>query len=254
MDDRQDFLQAVTRQAAQIAEERGQVADAALLYHLSEDFDNVAQVISRALAEAVTVDLEETPPALQPLKPRQDATQEDVQPNSSLSLTVADSPLQLARNMIGLYNANAAYYNKIRPQNRQICITLIDMMEARSLITSSPPRYMEALDKINGLQILPLNAGGNKAAIRTAVQNFGVLPQLLARATGALIVWSVTCIARQREQLIEAKFETAERNQLKQQLANMASDLVDFAGLIRFRLAPRVNEMLARISGEVGVY
>lgn len=252
IENRQDFLQAVTRQAAQIADERGQIADAALLYHLAEDFDSVAEVLSRALAEAVTLDLEDTPASLQPLKPRKDLEPGDAQANSSLSLTSADTTYQLAQNILGLYNANAVYYNQIRPVHRQTCGSLMHMMEARNMILAG--RYMDALDRINSLMILPLLAGGNKAAVRTAVSNFAVLPQLLARTTGSLIVWSITCIAKEREQLAQAKYETTERNNVKAQLASMASDLVDFSGLIKFRLAPRVNEMLARISGEVGVY
>ena len=252
IDDRQDFLQAVTRQSAQIADERGQVADAALLYHLAEDLDSVAEVLSRAIADAVGVDLDDTPPSLQPLKPRKDIEPGDAQTNSSLSLTNAATTYELARNMMRLYDANASYYDKIQPENKRVLGALMMMMESRELISAG--KYMDALDRMNSLEILPLLARGNKSVIRTAVSSFAILPQMLARTTGFLVVWSITCIARQREQLQQARYETAERINMKTQLADMASDLVDFSGLIKFRLAPRVNEMLARISGEVGVY
>jgi len=269
LDTHTDFLNAVTIQAAAIADERSQVADAVLLYHLCEDYDNVVRILNSALADAVTVDLGESPMQLQPLKPRSDhssaqnGSTEKSDPASSLSLTQStNSPQQLAQNMISLYNSNALYYHRISPQNRTSCALLLRLLTARSHLESEPPRFMEALDEIHSTNLLPLRAEGSIPVIRASAAQFGGLPQVLARCAGVAVVWAVGAIGGERDRLIQqggawesggiAEEETRER--VKGMLAGMAKDLMVFAGLVKYKLPGRVYDMLTRAGGEVGVY
>jgi nuclear pore complex protein Nup93 len=150
--DQDEFLNTVTVQAAVVADDSGRTTDAVLLYHLAEDYDNVISIINRALSEAMSVDLGDTPMKLQPLKPRSAQKngrldlleQLKQQEGTSLSLTSVDDPAVLARNMIGLYNSNALYYQKIKAVNREACGTLLQMSEARLRIDAG--RWYEALD------------------------------------------------------------------------------------------------------------
>lgn len=264
-----DFLSAVTIQAAAIANERSQVADAVLLYHLCEDYDNVVRILNSALADAVTLDLGESPMELQPLKPRQaqssatNGNTEENDPVSSLSLTqTTNSPQQLAQNMISLYNSNALYYNRISPQNRNTCALLLRLLTARSYLESNPPRFMEALDEVHNTNLLPLRAEGSIPLIRASAAQFAGLPQILARCAGIAVVWAVGAIGAERERLIQqggawggggiAEEETRER--VKGMLSGMAKDLMVFAGLVKYKLPGRVYDMLTRAGGEVGVY
>lgn len=143
--DQEDFLKTVTIQAASVADDNGRTTDAVLLYHLAEDYDNVIQIINRALSEAIAVEIGEGELRLQPLKPRTDAqNQQQPTPGSSLSLTSVDDPAVLARNMISLYNSNALYYQKIRAANREACGILLRMSEAKAKVAAS--QWAEALD------------------------------------------------------------------------------------------------------------
>ena len=177
-DQEEDFLGTLTTQAAVIADDHGRTTDAVLLYHLANDYDKVISVINRALSEAIDVDLGSDPIRLQPLKPAGGTMDERTgqqqqpqqQPSSTLSLTSVDDPAELARNMIGLYNTNALYYNRIRPVNRDVCGILVRMSEAKRQVEGG--RWADALDIIESLGILPLRAGGQLKLIRNSAQSF----------------------------------------------------------------------------------
>jgi nuclear pore complex protein Nup93 len=145
--DQEEFLRTITIQAAAVADDKGLVADAVLLYHLAEDYDHVIDIINRALSETVALDLGQSVSDFQPLKPREvhggDAAA-SAAPGSSLSLTTVDNPVILAKNMISLYNSNALYYQKIRQVNRDGCGILLQMMEAKVLVEAGS--WAPALD------------------------------------------------------------------------------------------------------------
>jgi nuclear pore complex protein Nup93 len=273
VDGHNDFLKAVTLQAAVVADERSQVADAVLLYHLCEDYDNVVRILNITLADAVALDLGDAPALLQPLKPRQDQfspqlydehTEEGAHPTSSLSLTqTTSSPQQLAQNMISLYDSNALYYNRISPQNRNTCALLLRLLTARSYLeNSNPPRFIDALEEINDTNLLPLRAGGSIPVIRANATQFAGLPPILARCAGIAVVWAVRAIGGERERLglagseqgAAAITEEATQERVKAMLAAMAKDLMVFAGLVKYKLPSRVYDMLTRAGGEVGAY
>lgn len=259
---RQDFLKAITSQAATIANQRGQVADAVLLFHLCEDYNNVVNVLNRSLADAVSIDIGESLIPLEPLKPRQQNGQSSQStqqgPTSSLSLTATTSNVELAKNMITLYNDNAAYYNKITAENREMIGTLLNLLSARAHLEAQPPRYMTCLEELNNNGILPLSANGDIPTIRAAAAAFGSLPSLLARCAGLSIVWAIRAIGGERDNIgRQGSWDTGYGNDtdaLKEQLGSMAKDLMVFAGLVKYKLPARVYDMLTRAGGDVGTY
>ncbi|OQU96760.1 hypothetical protein CLAIMM_02793 [Cladophialophora immunda] len=263
LDTREEFLRSITSQSAAIADQRGQIADAVLLYHLCEDYDNVISVLNRALADAVTLDLGEAPMQLQPLKPRKANGQSESSsstqggPQSSLSLTQStSSPFELGKNMISLYNENAAYFNRISSANREICGALIRLLSVREHLEAKPPRYMTALEELNELGLLPLRANGSIPTIRAAATAFSALPQILARCAGVSVVWAVRAIGGERDNIVRnGRWEAGyggDADEMKDQLSNMAKDLMVFAGLVKYKLPGRVYDMLTRAGAEVG--
>lgn len=147
LSDQEEFLKVITIQAASVADDNGRVTDAVLLYHLAEDYENVISIVNRALSEAIAVDIGQEPLRIQPLKPRAMAPPDQgqqQQQNSTLSLTAVDDPVVLAKNMIGLYQANSLYAQNIRPATREACGTLLRMSEAKSKITAG--QWTEAID------------------------------------------------------------------------------------------------------------
>ena len=148
LSDTDEFLKIITIQAASVADDVGRTTDAVLLYHLAEDYDNVIVIINRALSEAIAVDIGAEQLRLEPLKPRTIAEQEQNQQQqheqSSFSLTSVDDPANLARNMMGLYNTSAMYFQKIRPINRDVCGLLLRMSEVKSKVAAG--QWSESLD------------------------------------------------------------------------------------------------------------
>ncbi|KAH1487352.1 hypothetical protein LV164_008259 [Aspergillus fumigatus] len=257
--DQEEFLKTITIQAAAIADDKGLVTDAVLLYHLAEDYDRVIDIINRALSDAVALELGSPGMKLQPLRPRTDLQQhandeheEAVEPGSSLSLTAVDDPVVLAKNMIGLYNTNALYYQRIRQINRDACGLLLRMMEAKGEVEAG--QWTPALDAINELNILPLRARGSVSFIRSAAQAFSSFPPIIARNVGHVIMWSITCIGHERARLSSGVYENETRQGLADELLVMAKDLMIFSGMVKYKLPPRVYETLARAGADIGAY
>lgn len=267
LNNHEKFLRFITAQAAAVADTRGQTADAVLLYHLCDDYDNVIAVLNRALADAVTVELGDEPMSLQPLKPRGNGSGSDTasqvsQANSSLSLTQStSSPLELARNMTQLYASNAAFFGKINEQNRRTCDILMKMLSARAKVEHpTNPDYLTALEELNSISILPLSAQGDIPVIRQMATQFSSLPQLIARCAAFIVLWCIKAIGAQQEILKrEGEWQAPgtsqeDANSLSGQLTQMARDLMVFAGLVKYKMPGRVYDLLTRAGADIGGY
>lgn len=278
LSDQEDFLKNITVQAASVADEAGRTTDAVLLYHLSEDYNSVIAIVNRALSDALTVDIGQKPHKLEPLKPRaapRDRRTEG-EPASSLSLTAVDDPAQLALNMNNLYSANALMYNKVKQTNRMALLMLLQISEAKKFVegaqwagaldvssllipplspknTESKLTFSSPLQAIHETGLLPTGKQSNMQEIRKHAQTFNGLPPVVARLIGHLLMWTIVCCGRRREELRAASFEaTAANKNVVEQLETTARDMMVFAGLVRYKLPPRVFEALARAGQEIG--
>ena len=256
IDNEQTFLRQITIGAAQIADENGRITDAVLLYHLAEEYDDVIAVCCRAVSDATSTEPGDAPVRLEPLKPRQPENKSGApvpahQQEGSLSLTAVDDPAALARNMISLYRSNTLMYSKIKPSNRGLIELLLGVAEAKTTIEAG--RWALALDQISALNLLPINANGRVSAIRDRAQTFNTLPHLVSRNIGNLLIWTISAAGKQRELLRESDFEP-ERQRVADHCLQVAKDTMVFAGLVRYKLPPRVFEVLARVGGDVGAY
>lgn len=253
LSDQEDFLKNITVQAASVADEAGRTTDAVLLYHLAEDYNSVIAIVNRALSDALAVDIGQKPHKLEPLKPRaapRDRRTEG-EPASSLSLTAVDDPAQLALNMNNLYSANALMYNKVKQTNRMALLMLLQISEAKKFVEGA--QWAGALDAIHETGLLPTGKQSNMQEIRKHAQTFNGLPPVVARLIGHLLMWTIVCCGRRREELRAASFEaTAANKNVVEQLETTARDMMVFAGLVRYKLPPRVFEALARAGQEIG--
>ena len=277
--DQADFLKNITVQAAGVADDKGLITDAVLLYHLAEDYDRVIEIVNRALSDAIAVELGGTMPKLQPLVPRVDQSNNTNQAasamaGSSLSLTAVDDPMVLGKNMVALYNSNPMYYEKIRQTNRDACGLLLRMLMAKAEVESG--RWAEALDvslgsilvycvssrylvtnflqAINQLGILPLQAGGSVPIIRSAAHAFSSTPEIISRNIGHVIMWCIACIGHERHRRTSSVYETDTIQKFADDLLGMAKDLMVFAGMVKYKLPPKVYEALARAGADIGAY
>lgn len=139
-----DFIKAVTLQAARYADENGRTTDAVLLFHLAGDYDSVVSIVSRALSEAISLDIGEDPMRLQPVKPRAVHKESETQPGSSLSLAAIDDPIDLAKTMMSMYEKDAMFSTRIQDQNRSACHLLLQMGEIKGMVEAN--QWPESLD------------------------------------------------------------------------------------------------------------
>lgn len=280
LDNEAAFLKHITLVAARTAEDQSRPTDAVLLFHLAEDYDKVIQIVNEAVSVALTTELGEQPVRITPLKPRlatqQQATggaQQPVEPtNSSLSLTSVDDPIELAKNMTGLYSDGRMYMDRIDQRNVECCRILLALGDARAQLEKG--KWAETLDVslpqqpclsrtiklsshkqyITLSRLLPTSAAGSMSQIRARAQAFNEMPQVVARTIGNAMLWTVLASANLAEKLRGAEFETGAGRETIETCVQNAKDTMVFAGLIRFKLPGRVWETLATVGRNVGAY
>ncbi|KAF2969852.1 hypothetical protein GQX73_g3697 [Xylaria multiplex] len=245
-----DFVRTVTLQAARFADDNGRTTDAVLLYHLAGDYDSVVTIVSRALSEAISLEIGEDPMRLMPVKPRTSGKTPEAEPGSSLSLASLDDPLQLAYTMMSMYEKDAMFSTKIQNQNRIACHLLLQMSEIKGLVEAG--QWPDSLDKIRALEILPLDAGGDAAKVRHYASKFSGLSQTVAINVPNLLMWTITCCIRQRERLMSAQFSGNEgsRRAMCDGLKQISMDLTTYTSQLRYRFPPHLLEALARASAD----
>ncbi|KAF2000073.1 NIC-domain-containing protein [Amniculicola lignicola CBS 123094] len=250
----QALIKVITHEAAKMADDNGRTNDAVLLNHLAGEYDSVVVILNRALAEALSVDLGHEPLRLEPLKQRISVASNAPSSNSdsSMSLLGTDDPMELAGRVASLYKNNALWYGKITQSSRETLDGLIQLNSAKKLVETK--QFMMALDIIESLKILPLDAKGNLSLIRGSANTFSTFPSEIARNIGNVLLWSIWCCSTHRETLLNSRYEDPTRRALADQLLQKAKDLMVFAGLIRYKLPPRVFETLAIQGQDAGAY
>lgn len=265
-----EFLRHITLVAARTAEDQSRTTDAALLYHLAEDYDKVVQIVNDAVSLALTTELGEEAQRLTPLKPRQrEGEQVPREMQGSLSLTAVDDPVELSRNFRNLYNSAAMYYGKINENttaNREILLHLADARRALeagqwpiavdvSFFLHTPtldPSTNNLSQCIERAKVLPTDTVGNMTAIRAKAQAFNCMQPVVARTIGHIMIWAVIALANEHARLKGAEFDTPAQQNVIAQCKSAAKDVMVFAGLIRYKLPGRVWEMLAQAGQELG--
>ncbi|KAK0704992.1 Nup93/Nic96-domain-containing protein [Lasiosphaeris hirsuta] len=246
----QEFIRTITLQAASFADDNGRTTDAVLLYHLAGDYDTVVSIVSRALSEAISLEIGEDPMRLVPVKPRVEGRDAEVQPGSSLSLAAIDDPVELARTMMTMYERDHMFWQHIRDPNRVACSVLLQMSEIKGLVAAG--RWPECLDKIKALEILPLEADGNSSVIRSFASRFSSLAQPVAINVPNLIMWTIICCTKQRERLIKGQFSgnEATARMMVDDLKQKSVDLTTYTSQLKYRLPQHLHEALARASAD----
>ncbi|RBR09469.1 hypothetical protein FVER53590_09507 [Fusarium verticillioides] len=248
LDAEDDFVNTVTLQAASFADENGRTTDSVLLYHLAGEYDTVVAIVSRALSEAVSLEIGEDPMRLMPVKPR--AGEQEADAGSSLSLAAIDDPVELAKTMMSMYERDAMFYRRIQDQNKVACRVLLEMSSIKGLVESG--QWAQCLDRIRSLEILPLDAAGDGSTIRAYASKFSGLSQPVSINVPNLLMWTIICCVRQREQLTSGQFSGNEgtRRLMVDQLKQMTLDLTTYTSQLRYRFPPHLHEALARASAE----
>ncbi|KAK4175426.1 Nup93/Nic96-domain-containing protein [Triangularia setosa] len=240
-----DFIRDITSQAAAFAHDNGRTTDAVLLYHLAGEYNEVVTIVSRALSEAISLEIGEEPMRLVPVKPRLDG-----QAEAPGSLAAIDDPVELAKKMMKMYEEEYMFWKRITDPNKFACNVLMQMSDIKKL--AEEQKWPQCLDKIIALNILPLSAHGDQGIIRQYSAQFAGFPQTVQMNVPNLLMWTVVCCTKQRERLIFGGFagnETTAR-QMIDELKQMSVDLTAYTSQLRYRLPSSLHEMLARASAD----
>ncbi|KAK0385900.1 hypothetical protein NLU13_7075 [Sarocladium strictum] len=252
LDDEDNFVNTVTLQAASFADENGRVTDSVLLYHLAGEYDTVVSIVSRALSEAVALEIGQDPMRLMPVKARSGAAAaQEPQQGSSLSLASIDDPVELARTMMGMYERDAMFYRRIQDVNRVACRVLLEMSGIKTLVEQE--QWAQCLDRIRSLEILPLDAQGDPSIIRSYASKFSGLPQPVSINVPNLLMWTIVACVRQREQLQSGQGYSGNegtRRMMVDQMRQVTLDLTTYTSQLRYRFPPHLHEALARATAE----
>nr|POF03795.1 nucleoporin nic96 [Quercus suber] len=276
LEDQEEFMKKITLSAARTAEQQSRTTDAALLFHLSEDFDKVMEVCNEAVSLVLTTELGEQPARLTPLKPRnpeqQSGDHQQTEVQGSLSLTSIDNPIVLATNMKELYSSSAMYQNKIRPINAECTVVLLQLSRARRALEEG--KWTLAVDVsrhtfydflkhalltrffqyITNSRVLPTDTSGNISAIRQVASTFNSMPQVVARTIGHVLLWTVVGCSRSIRKVRETGFDTGAQQDAIAKAKNISRDVMVFAGLIKYKLPGKVWETLAKAGQDMGSY
>ncbi|KAK4678340.1 nuclear pore complex subunit [Podospora pseudoanserina] len=240
-----DFIRNITQEAAAFANDNGRTTDAVLLYHLAQEYNQVVEIVSRALSEAISLEIGEEPMRLVPVMAREDGQEE-----AAGSLAAIDDPVELAKKMMKMYEQEYMYWNKIGHQNQYACNLLLQISDIKKLVEDQ--EWAKCLDKIEALNILPLDAKGDQSLIRQYSALFAQLPQTVAQNVPNLLMWAVVCCTKQRERLMYGQFtgnETTAR-ELIDNMKQTSVDLTAYTSQLRYRLPSSLHEMLARASAD----
>lgn len=107
---------------------------------------------------------------------------------------------------------------------------------------------------MNNAGVVPSEARGNMALIRSKANAFNEMPTVVARTIGHVMVWVVVACHNHAESLRRSEYSNPAQQEILRTCVATAKDVMLFAGLIRYKLPGRVWETLARIGQELGAY
>lgn len=233
LDSLDQYLQVIAEQAATRAEEEGRIADAVLLYQLSEDFDTVITIINKSLGELLSVSQ-----LGQPLTPVSiDGT--------PLITNTTEDPAQLARHIMTVYRGNIGMFHKVKPKNRDTCAKLLGIVDAWNSFAKGAVE--QCLKEVNELNILMLDPSADVGMVRTRAQQFPTLHQSVARNVPTLLVMVMRCCTLICEQLNTSFYHNEGRHAQMIEMQGISRNCMIYAGMIQYKMPHEVFMELTRL-------
>ncbi|KAK9454541.1 Nup93/Nic96-domain-containing protein [Dipodascopsis uninucleata] len=230
----QEYLQTITEQAAIQADQDGRTADAVLLYHLSEEYDIVVGIINKTLGESLAI---------------ADLSSGGTATDVSMSLAALEDPVQLARNMMAVYNTNGAILKKVSAKNRDACSMLLQIVDARRAFENGS--WEDCLSHISRVNVLPMELDNDTGSIRRRAQQFSALDESVARNVPMMLVMAMECCVRVTRQMDSSAYSDASRSKKIGDLRTRAKNCMIYAGMIQYRMPREVYGHLTRMETEL---
>lgn len=228
----EQYLRAITEQAAIKADEDGRTADAILLYQLSEEYDTVVSIINKSLGEAISVVELGRPMSSLP-------------EGLPLMISATEDPAQLARNMMKVYSDNPAILSKVSRRSRETCTILLQIVNAREAFSRKD--WDACLKEIDNTGILSLSSQADIGTVRRKAQQFSGLQESIARNVPLILVMVMQCCVNIAHSFKESEYSNAGRIAKMEELRNCARNCMIYAGMIQYRMPREVYSQLTNL-------
>ncbi|EHL00594.1 putative Meiotically up-regulated gene 87 protein [Glarea lozoyensis 74030] len=211
-----DFMRTITIQAA------------------TGEVDTTMRLLNRVCGEFLSVPIGQEQLRLEPTKSNAQADQHTVEAGS-ISLTAIDDPMVLAQ-----VDKTVNTFNALK------CVQRVrNHVENR--------RWIDALDSLGSLDILPIKTGGNATKIRNQAGKFSSLPSCIAACVPNLIMWALQSANEARAHYMASQFSGNEgaRKQLMDEMRQTSLDLTTYTSQLRYRFPAHLHDALARAQTEL---
>lgn len=232
----QEYLHAITEQAANKADEDGRTADAILLYQLGEEYDTVVSIINKSLGEALSVIELGQPMSTLPK-------------GVPLMLSATEDPAQLARNMMQVYSGNPAILSKVSQRSRETCNALLKIIDARDAYAKQ--QWDQCLKETEDSGVFSLSPQADVGQVRRRAQQFVGLHESIARNVPSLLIMVMQCCVNISGMLNESEYSNAGRATTIQDLRARARNCMIYAGMIQYRMPREVYSQLTALEVQV---
>jgi len=235
----QDFVQNITRKAAEKAErDGGRFTEAVVLYNLAEEYDTVVTLLNKFLGERLS---------RQAYAIAAVGQSDSKAPPSADNVDGIDEALGVAQSLLGYYERNVNLANRISPENKAECNTLITLL--RFMQDYEAGRFENALRRQIDLGWLPLevlDAATQVSAIRRRALQVQEWDENIARNLSIVLVATMDCIHRLWKTVKQRSVGRGSEVQLRE-FKTRADNLMMFAGMLQLRMAPEAYSKLSRL-------
>lgn len=230
--DEKQYLRAISENAATASEQEGRIADAILLYHLSEEYDTVVGIINESLGASLL-----------------DSTylSDDQMGSTSAPMTSTEDPAQLAKNMMELYTSNASIYGIVSQHNKDSCTILLSIVEARK--QADAQRFDECLAIIDKLGVLPLGENTTYSSIKNKSLAFNLLDDCVARNIPRVMLMAINCLKGKYDAIQNYQYTDQSQTAQLARLRKSAKNIGIFAGILKYSMNEDIRIQLDKALG-----
>lgn len=228
----EEFLHAITEQAASKAEEDGRIPDAILLYQLAEEYDTVLLLVNKLVGDTLS-------------SMRLGESVSKLPSGASLMLSASVDPAQLARNLIKVYEGNPAILRRVSQRNLETCRALLHIVAARDAFSQN--KWDESLREVEASGIIALSPQASVGQVRQLAQQFVGLHESLARAVPSMLVMAMQCCVNISQALQSSYYANSGRNSILSDLRVRVRNVMVYAGMIQYRMPREVYAQLTNL-------
>lgn len=220
------YLYEIIEQAAKRVAEEGRVYDSLLLYQLSENHNQVINIINRLLGDLLSsIDI------FQPISKENEQEY---------------SPIEIGEKLLDVYNLNPS---KITSSAKEVLKKLLLIAKIKTQFIAG--NYENTLILIKDLDLIPISSTENLASIRIKCQEFNhqQLDYNLIKSVGNLLLIAMTSVNQLIKKNSDSQYSQNDglKNEKVKELVSISKQIMMFAGMVQYRMSKEVYIKLTQL-------